>query len=142
MKYTVVYFTRSGRSQRVAEEIAQALNCGLVQITDNMDWSGFRGFFRAGRYSGQNLSVEIQVHGDLSATNEYIVVAPLWAGGVAPAIRKFLKTIPNDKVHLVVTSIGSKLRDRDGYKSLHDIQGIILNAARVINGLVDKLKSS
>lgn len=142
MKYTVVYFTRSGRSQRVAEKIAKALDCGLVQVTDDMDWAGLRGFFRAGRYSGQNLPVEIQVHGDLSAADEYIVIAPLWAGGVAPAIREFLKTVPNDKVHLVVTSIGSKLRDRDGYKSLHDIQGIIMNEARVINGLVDKLKSS
>jgi len=121
MKYIVVYFTRTNTSKRIAEKISNKLSCEVVQITDNLNWSGILGFFKAGYYSSKDKPVDIEVSGNTDGVDEYIVVAPLWAGGLAPAARTFLKTIPVDKVHLVVTSIGNHVNNRSGYKSVHDI---------------------
>lgn len=141
MKYGVVFFTRTNTSKRIAEKISNKLSCELIQITDNINWKGILGFFKAGYYSSKNKHVDIQVLGNLDVVDEYIVVAPLWAVGIAPAIKTLLKTIPIDKVHLVVTSIGNHVKDRSGYKSVHDITKLTGNENLVIDDLVNSLST-
>jgi hypothetical protein len=142
LKYAVVYFTRTNYSKRIAEKIANKLSCEAIQITDNKNWKGFLGFIKAGYYSSTNKPVEIEILGNIKAADETIVVAPLWAGGLAPAARAFLKTISLDKVHLVVTSNGSNLKDRSGYQSVSDIAKNNQDEDRVIDALVSSLKKS
>ena len=91
MKYVVVYFTRTNTCKRVAKKISDRLPCEVIQITDNMNWKGIFGFIKAGYYSSTNKKVDIKILGNLDTVNEYIVVAPLWAGGLAPATRTLLK---------------------------------------------------
>ena len=139
MKYIVVFFTRTNTSKRIAEKISNKLSCEVIQITDDINWKGVLGFIKAGYYSSMNKHVEIQVHGNFDTVDEYIVVAPLWAGGLAPTARTFLKTIPIDKVHLVVTSIGNHVKNRSGYKSVRDITKITSNEEMIIDNLVNSL---
>lgn len=120
MNFKVVYFTRSGTSAKVAEKIASKLSCPLIHITDTMNWKGLFGFIRAGMYSIQKKDIDIHIDGKIEETDELIVVTPLWAGGIAPSTASFLKTVQLDKVHLVVTSGGSSLADRKGYKSVSE----------------------
>jgi len=75
----------------------------------------------------------------LDNVDEYVVVTPLWAGGIAPATKVFLETVPNEKVHLVVSSLGNHVKDRSGYKSVSDITRSERNEELVINDLVKKL---
>jgi len=121
MKYEVVYFTRTGNSKRVAEKISSKLGTDLIEIKDHMRWNGFIGYMRAGFYSTMDKKVQITLSKPLKDYDELIVVSPLWAGGLASATRSFLSTLPRGKVHLVVTSIGSMIKDRSGYKSVTDI---------------------
>ena len=124
MTYKVVFFTRTGTSKRVAAKISDRLSCEAVQISDNMNWKGILGFIKAGFYSSTNRNVNINIPEKLfDAVDDYIVVAPLWAGGIAPAIRALLSTIPKEKVHLVVTSDGSHLKDRLGI-SIYELRRI------------------
>jgi len=104
-----------------------------------MNWKGIFGFIKAGYYSSTNKKVDIKILGNLDAVNEYIVVAPLWAGGLAPAIRTLLKTLPIEKVHLVVTSFGNHVKNRLGYKSVTDITKNKRNEDQVIDSLVNSL---
>ena len=142
MKYSVVFFTRTNTSKRVAEKISNKLSCELIQITDNKNWKGILGFIKAGYFSSNNKHVDIQVHGNLDAVDEYIVVAPLWAGGLAPATKTLLKTIPIDKVHLVVISIGNHVKNRSGYNSVVDIKKMYGNDDLVIDNLVNSILNS
>ena len=143
MTYKVVFFTRTGTCKRVAEKISDRLSCEVVQISDNMNWKGFLGFIKAGFYSSTNRNVKIDIPENLlDAVDDYIVVAPLWAGGIAPAIRALLRTIPKEKVHLVVTSDGSHLKDRLGYKSVYDIAKNSNDEDLVINSLVRNLQDA
>ena len=139
MRYKVVYFTRTNTSKRVAEIISERLTCDLVKITDHRNWNGKFGFFKAGYYSSTDKKVEIEILGDLENVDEYIVVTPLWAGGIASATKAFLNTIPREKVHLVVTSLGSHVKDRTGYKSISDITRQEGNETKVIDELVNRL---
>ena len=143
MKYKVVFFTRTGTSKRVAEKISDRLSCEAVQISDNMNWKGFLGFIKAGFYSSTNRNVKIDIPENLfDAVDDYIVVTPLWAGGIAPAIRALLRTIPKEKVHLVVTSDGSHLKDRSGYKSVYDISKSSNDEDMDINRIVNNLQDA
>ncbi len=139
MNYKVVYFTRTGTSKRVAEKIANKLSCGAIQITDNMNWKGIFGFLKGGMYASKNKNVDIKINGNLDGADEFIVVTPLWAGGVVPAIKTFLKTISLGKIHLVVTSKGSNIKDPSGFKSVSSIVKSKKNEEDIINNLVNNL---
>lgn len=139
MNYKVIYFTRTGNSRRVAEKIANKLSLEAIEITDNMNWQGISGFIKGGYYASKNKDVEIKIPENLDDSEELIVVTPLWAGKVAPAISTFLKTKALEKIHLVVTSGGSKLKDRSGYKSVSDIVKSKNNEEAVISSLVNTL---
>jgi len=139
VKYGVIYYTRTNNSKRVAEKISNKLSCELIQITDNINWKGIIGYIKAGFYSMTNKSVDIQFLGNLEAAEEYIIVGPLWAGGLASAMNTLLNQFPRDKVHLVVTSIGSHVEDRSGYLSVHDITSNTDNEDEVIEDLVKGL---
>jgi hypothetical protein len=139
VKYGVIYFTRTNNSKRVAKKISNKLSCDLIQITDNINWKGIIGYIKAGYYSMTNKSVDIQFLGNLDAVEEYIIVGPLWAGGLASAMKTLLGQFPRDKVHLVVTSIGSHVEDRTGYLSVHDVTSNTDNEDAMIGDLVNSL---
>lgn len=139
MKCKVVYFTRTGTSRRVAEKVAKKLSCEVIQITDNMNWKGVLGFLKGGYYSSTNRNVDISINGKINSADELIVISPLWAGNVVPAIRVFLKNISLDKVNLVVTSNGSNIKNRLGFKSVSDIVRSKENEDVIINDLVNSL---
>lgn len=139
MNYKVVYFTRTGTSKRIAEKIADKLSCECIQITDNMNWKGILGFIKGGYYATRNKPVNIKIHENLSDTDELIVVSPLWAGGVAPAIKIFLRTTTLERIHLVVTSINSTIKDISGLRSVSNIRKSKNNEDVIIDKLVKSL---
>jgi hypothetical protein len=138
-KYGVIYYTRTNNSKRVAEKISKKLSCELIEITDNINWKGLVGYLKAGFYSMTNKHVDIEFNGDLDSMDEYIIVGPLWAGGVASALRMVLNQFPRNKVHLVVNSIGSHVKDRSGFLSVHDVTSNSGNEDFVIDELVNSL---
>jgi hypothetical protein len=141
MNYSVAYFTRTNVSKRVAQKIAEKLSCPLVQITDHKNWSGLYGYIKAGFYSTVNKEVKVELLGDPGQPDAYIVVTPLWAGGIAPAGKAFLQSVSPDKVHLVVTSLGSQVEEREGYISVSDVIDQQHNEDQVIRDLLKRLRS-
>jgi flavodoxin len=139
MNYKVVYFSRTGKSNRVAKKLADKLSCEAIQITDNINWNGILGFIKCGYYSLFDKDVDININGDIENSSEFILISPLWFGKIAPATSAFFKKIPKNKVHLVMTSNGSTLKNRVGFKSVNDIVGTKKNEDDVINSLVNKL---
>ena len=140
MKYQVVYFTRTGTSKRVAEKLAKKLACDAIEIRDNLNWDGVFGFFKGGYYASFNKDVDIKVTGNLDNVDELVLVTPMWAGKITPAARAFLKMSPGAKVNLVVTSGGSTLKDRSGFKTVTDISKKLKHEDAVIEQLVQKIK--
>jgi protein involved in ribonucleotide reduction len=139
MTYAVIYFSRTGTSRRIAEKIAKKLSIEPVEVTDNMDWDGTLGYMRAARYAMKNKEVAIQTRGKIGEVDEYIVVSPMWCGKITPAIRKLLGEVPKEKVHLIVSSGGMNLKERDGYLSVLDIMKSKHNEDQLIDTFVSSL---
>ena len=139
MEYKIVYFTRTGNSERIAKKIATKISCERIKITDNINWEGAIGFLKGGYYASKKKDVRIELNKDIGIYDELIVVCPLWAGGLPPAVKMFFKSIPAEKVNLVITSKGSMINDRRGYKSVSDIVESKNNEDDVINNLVANL---
>jgi mannose/fructose-specific phosphotransferase system component IIA len=86
-----------------------------------MDWSGFWGYLRAGRYSMMKKKVEIDVEGSIEDGDEIIVVAPFWGGGPACAAKRFAERMSSHRLHLVVTSNMSSPKVVPGFESVATI---------------------
>ena len=109
MKTVVLFFSRTGNSERVATKIANGLGVTPLQITDDKNWGGIFGYLKGGYYASANKSVNIKVNGKFEEADQYVVISPLWAGGPAPSVREFLKKVPINKVNLVITCKGSDI---------------------------------
>ncbi len=140
MNYKVIYFTRTGNSERIANKIAEKLGCEIIQITDNKSWKGPIGFIKGGFYVTAKRNVEITIDNTVEKDDELVVISPLWANGVTPAIKRFLESVPHENVHLVISSDGSTLKDRLGYMSVTDIVKNQNNEDEAIEALVADIK--
>ena len=138
MKRKVVYFTRTGTCKQIAERIANSLSVDPIQILDHQNWKGFIGYWKAGFYASTNREVVIEVRGDLTDADEILVVTPIWAGSIAPATKAFLKSFSKNKVHLVVSSNGSLIKDRAGFNSIFEITKSKKNENLVISEITNK----
>lgn len=106
-----------------------------------MDWDGALGYMRAAKHAMKNGAVAIQIHGQIGEADEYVVVSPMWCGKITPAIRKLLDEVPKEKVHLIVSSGGMNLKERDGYMSVLDIMKSKHNEDQLIEEFVGSLSA-
>jgi len=141
MKRTVIYFSRTGNCKRIAERIANKLSLEMVELKDNHNWNGFIGYWTAGFFASTNKEVEINIIGDVSNTDEFVLVTPVWAGSIAPAAKAFLNKHPRNQVILVVSSNGSRISDRADFVSIFDIPKSEKNEDTVLSDLVAYMKN-
>ncbi|MGC8545970.1 MAG: flavodoxin family protein [Athalassotoga sp.] len=149
MKYSVVFFSRTGNSKRVAEKISKALGVKPIEIIqESPSFKGLFGYLKAGYYSMRNKSVKIKISENYKDTDRYIVVSPLWAGKPANATVEFLKLVPPGKVTLVLTCIGSDTdkivndyESKNGkFKSHYGIVKKLKNEEKVIDEILKNLQ--
>ncbi len=89
-----IYFSRSGNTKRAMEEIAQALDAELVEITDGQDRSGWKGYMRSGMEAMRRSTRPLQPVVTEKNLEDYRLVVlgtPVWAGRCSSVMRGFLK---------------------------------------------------
>jgi flavodoxin len=110
-KALVVYYSRTGNTKKVAEDIAGALNADIEQLIDKKDYSGAIGYMKAGKAASQEKLADIApVKYDSSKYEMVILGTPVWAWNMTPAIRTY---ITNNKqafksISLFTTAGGTK----------------------------------
>ena len=98
MKSLVVYYTRTGHTKKIAEEIAEKLKADVELLIDKTDRAGFKGWMKSGRDGFLKKSTEIEdIKYDHKDYDLVVIGTPVWAGKMAPAIRTYLhaRKIPN-----------------------------------------------
>lgn len=118
----VYYFTRTGRSKKVAEELAERYGVKAEEIADDVDWQGAMGYLKAG-YEAFKKETRPARYNKPDAKEELILIFPVWAGTFPPAVRMFLAKEGRARVICMPTSMGSKLTDRDGFIKVIDLVG-------------------
>lgn len=99
-KVLVVYFSRSGVTQRLAEAVARATTGDLEQLRERRSRRGLLGWLRSGYEGSYQLSAEIlPLQRDLRAYDLVVVGSPTWNKAVCSPVRGFLRshaaTLPN-----------------------------------------------
>jgi len=90
-KILVVYYSRTGNTKRVAEDIAASLKADIEEIVDIRDRSGFMGYMKAGRDAMKARLTEIgQMQKDPADYDVVIIGTPIWAWSMTPAVRTYM----------------------------------------------------
>lgn len=90
MKTLVVFYSRSGTTKRVAQEVAKALNADVDEVVDKKPRNGILGFLIAGYDATKGKTTEIEFEKDPSSYDLVVIGTPVWNGRVTPAIRTYL----------------------------------------------------
>lgn len=122
MDMQIYYFSRTGRSKKIAEELAVRFGVEVRKIEDHRDWSGKINYMKAGAMamSGKTIPVTYEKP---EATEDIAVVFPLWAGAMPPGVKTFVEEVGKGKITAIVTSLGSTLKKRKDFKKVIDLVG-------------------
>lgn len=107
MKVAVIYYSRTGKTKKIAEELAYVFGAGVARVLEKKDRKGIKGYFGAGKDAILKKEVEIEPVSLNPQDYELIFIGtPVWAGGIVPAIRTYLKRtkIKNKKIGFFCTT--------------------------------------
>ncbi|MFW6176310.1 MAG: flavodoxin family protein [Thermoplasmatota archaeon] len=128
MRALIIYFSRSGNTERIGEELAGVLDADIEKIEDQKERRGILGWIESGRDSIKKRTTSIKkLEHKPQSYDVTIVGTPVWAGDLTPAIRTFLKKYHRkiDNVAFFSTSkSGETSKIYDTMKKTVDIEPI------------------
>jgi len=87
----VVYYSRTGITRKVAQELAKILDCDCDEIIDTVDRAGVKGYMISGRDAMlKNLTKLEPAKKDPSKYDLVVVGTPIWAGKISAPLRTYL----------------------------------------------------
>ncbi|KXB06363.1 hypothetical protein AKJ51_03835 [candidate division MSBL1 archaeon SCGC-AAA382A20] len=92
MRSLVVYYSRTGNTRFVAENIADFLDADVEGVIDKSDRSGPIGWIKSGFHATLEVDTEIEKL-EYSPSNYDLVIlgSPVWNKRITPAMRTYLK---------------------------------------------------
>ena len=91
MKTLIAYYSRTGATRKVAEELARVLHADVEEIRSERPYRGVFGFLRGGRDSLRGIRPALETaKRDPSGYDLVILAGPFWAGHAAPPMRAYL----------------------------------------------------
>jgi flavodoxin len=91
MKTLIVYYSRSGHTAKIAQELADALEGDIEEIIDTKNRSGILGWLRSGRDAmNQSLTILKDPVNDPADYDLLIIGTPIWASHVSTPVRTYI----------------------------------------------------
>lgn len=91
MKTLVIYFSRTGHTQKIAEAIAANYGSDIEKIKEVNDWSGVSRYLAAGRDAMFKRPGSIKsAHKDPAQYDLIILGTPIWAWNLSPPMRAYI----------------------------------------------------
>ena len=94
MKILCVYYSRTGKTEKLIEEIAQELGCEKVKLSDGVNRAGLVGWLRSGMQAMARRLPPVARPETALPLSEYDLVVlgtPVWAGRCSAPMRSFLR---------------------------------------------------
>jgi len=120
----VIFYSRTGNTKKVAQEIVNKLQCPIEEIFDTKDRSGVLGYISAGCDTTKKSLTELKPISHNPAEYDMIIVGtPVWGWGVSTPIRTYLKNNKNSiKNTSFFCTMGGSGGDR-AFKQMEEICG-------------------
>ena len=91
MNGLIIYFSRTGRTRKVAEAIQEATGFDLEEIKEKAGRVGTLGFLKSGMESSRRMLPQIMpLAHDPSQYDIVIIGTPIWASNMSSPIRAFI----------------------------------------------------
>jgi len=122
MKILVVFYSRSGKTKKVAGKISELLKCEIEEIIDMKNRKGIPGFLSAGTDANlRKLTAIKEIKNNPSLYDLLIVGTPIWSSNISTPIRTYLSLYKEDfkKVAFFCTRLGS-----DSEKVFNDMKNL------------------
>jgi flavodoxin len=110
MKILVVFYSRSGKTKKVAEAISDILKCDKEEIFDIKSREGIVGFLSAGTDANlRRLTAIKEIKNNPSLYDLVIIGTPIWSSNISTPIRTYLSLHKEDfkNVAFFCTRLGS-----------------------------------
>jgi len=110
MKILVVFYSRSGKTKKVAEAISEILKCDKEEIFDIKSRKGIAGFLSAGTDANlRRLTAIKEMKNNPSLYDLVIIGTPIWSSNISTPIRTYLSLHKEDfkEVAFFCTRLGS-----------------------------------
>ena len=125
MRILVVYYSRTGNTRKVAEEIRNSLDCDIEEIIDTKNRSGLLNYITSGyQASRKKLTTLENIKNDPASYDLLIIGTPVWASNVSTPIRTYINQnqAKFNNVAFFCTAGGSRF---DGtFSELTELSGI------------------
>jgi len=113
MKILVTFYSRSGKTKKVAEAISEILKCDKEEIFDTKNRKGIPGFLSAGTDANlRRLTTIKEIKNNPSLYDLVIIGTPIWSSNISTPIRTYLSLYQEDfkKVAFFCTRLSSDSR--------------------------------
>ncbi|OPY25352.1 MAG: flavodoxin [Methanocella sp. PtaU1.Bin125] len=91
MRALLVYYSRTGHTRKIAEEITKELQCDMDEIIDTVNRSGAGGFMTCGRQATKKeLTKILPPKKDPSQYDVVIIGTPVWALTMSSPVRTYI----------------------------------------------------
>ena len=110
MKILVAFYSRSGKTKKVAEAISEILKCDKEEIFDIKSREGVVGFLSAGTDANlRRLTAIKEMKNNPSLYDLVIIGTPIWSANISTPIRTYLSLYKEDfkNVAFFCTRLGS-----------------------------------
>ncbi len=119
----VVFFTRTGNSERLAEEISIKLHGDVDEIKSKVKYIGISGFIRAGYRSMTKKIDQIEFQKDPSKYKIIVLVSPIWSSNIPPAIRSYINKNKEDLKNYGLIINGTMKENKKAYENFKELLG-------------------
>ncbi len=140
----VVYFTRTGTTRKVAEELARILDADCEELIDRRSYKGIFGFINGGRLSATKKMTKLMPIRHEPINYDLIVIcSPIWAGNITPAALTYITTHKPNSVAWVITTAGDNSRVSNFATEADALKGYLHLSNKEINSqdLTHKLEA-
>lgn len=89
-----MYYSRTGNTKKAIQEIAEVLGAEVVEIRDDVERSGWKGYLRCGMDAMKKTTqplADFKTEKPLADYRLVILATPVWAGRCSSVMRTFLK---------------------------------------------------
>ncbi len=90
-KILIVFYSRSGTTRKIAQELARTLRCDLEEITEATSRIGFFGYMRSAMEAVRKRPAAIAAtQRDVASYDLVIVGTPVWCSALSSPVRAYL----------------------------------------------------
>lgn len=90
MKILVVFYSKTGKTRQIGNEIAKLLKADVDEIVDLKNRKGIIGWIKSGRDEMKGYQTTIENQKDPNQYDLVIIGTPVWAWGSTPAARAYV----------------------------------------------------